>query len=487
LPAGKSHSGDAGERLLDGVVSLVEKSLIRKVGDPADDEPRYRMLEMVREFGLECLTASGEERTVRAAHAAWALTIAEGSAAQFATQYSELGLRRVDAELSDIRAALAWAEAAGEAEFSLHLAGAMGGYWITRGDYREGRGWLERAFSRGDGTPVGAYTRALVAAGWLAVFQAENEIAATRLTDAIRLAQTVDDRWSQAMALQALGQAELQRGDYHAAELRTEAAIALFQSLEATEASGSQFLSRAYANLGRIAFAQGKLEPAVKLFEASLERARAHGFTWGLGDTLRCLGDLAREQGDFQRALTFYRESAELVRDHGDRRFLAKTLAGIAVVCAVQGQAERSVRLYAAAEALREQIGVPVEEWQRTTYDRALNLARAAMTPEGFTKAWDAGTALPLADLIAEAIDGDPTQILKPASTAADPALAAGLTTREVQVLRLLAEGLSDREISEALFISIRTVNGHVTNLLSKLAVDSRTAAATYALRHGLA
>jgi DNA-binding CsgD family transcriptional regulator/tetratricopeptide (TPR) repeat protein len=326
------------------------------------------------------------------------------------------------------------------------------------------------------------------AAGWLAGFQGDHDAAVAFLNEVIRLAQSDKDHRSTAMALMALGQVELQRGDYQQAAERTEEAIALFLLIEGTAPTAPQFLSRAYANLGRIAFAQQDFPRAATAFEEALGRDRALGFTWGLGDTLRSLGDLARERGDLERALACYRESVELAKDHGDRRFLAKTLAGIAVVAAVQGRMEPAVCLAGAVAALREQIGVPVEEWQRSTYDQGLERARSAMPTEQFEAAWAAGSALPLEAVIAEALTvAAPAASASGVSGTPDPAILAGLTGREGEVLRLLTEGVSDREIAATLSISERTAGNHVQHILQKLGVDSRTSAAIFAVRHGLA
>ena len=120
-------------------------------------------------------------------------------------------------------------------------------------------------------------------------------------------------------------------------------------------------------------------------------------------------------------------------------------------------------------------------------HERAEAAARAVLSPDAFAAAWAAGAALPLEEAITEALQAaDPAGVATPAPTAPDLAVAAGLTAREAEVLRLLAQGLSDREIAETLSLSPRTISGHVTHLLTKLDLESRTAAAIFAVRHGL-
>jgi len=161
-------------------------------------------------------------------------------------------------------------------------------------------------------------------------------------------------------------------------------------------------------------------------------------------------------------------------------------MAEIAGIDAARGQPERAARLLAAAAALRVEIGAP-QGWGRPVHERAEAAARAALSPEAFAAAWVTGADLPLEEVIAEALQAaDPAEVATPAATAPDVAVAAGLTAREAEVLRLLAEGLSDREIAESLSLSPRTISGHVTRLLTKLDLESRTAAAIFAVRHGL-
>jgi DNA-binding NarL/FixJ family response regulator len=139
-------------------------------------------------------------------------------------------------------------------------------------------------------------------------------------------------------------------------------------------------------------------------------------------------------------------------------------------------------------DTLREQLGTSVEGWERPAYGRYLAAVRAALAPEDFARAWSDGGTLPLNAIVAEALNGiGPAEPKVTPLAAPDPVAEVGLTAREGDVLRLLATGLPDREIGEALSISTRTVNGHVTNLLAKLGVDSRAAAAAFAVRHGLA
>ena len=273
---------------------------------------------------------------------------------------------------------------------------------------------------------------------------------------------------------------DLQRGAHARAAAWSDQALSKFEELEGVDIAGRQFLSVAHANRGQIALIQGDTTRAAALLDEALQRQRALDFAWGLADTLRILRDLARDQGDHERALAHYRESLELSQVHGDKRLLAEALSGFASVAAARSAPERAAQIFGAAEALRQQIGTSIQAWDRAAHERALGTVRAALPPETFATAMAAGQTLPLATIIAESIAET-----EPSTPHA--ATAAGLTTREHEVLRLLVDGLSDRDIGEALSVSPRTVGGHVTRLLDKLGVESRTAAAVFAVRHGLA
>lgn len=502
---GRSGTMQRSLSALDSVASLIDKSLVMQVGDPQGAVPRYRMLETIREFGVEQLAASGEEPAVRAGHAQYMLELAEQTSARLLAPDYPLLMARINAEYDNVRAALEWAESSGAPEIGLRLASAMGAFWTFRGDYREGRDRLERALERVRLTQTAVRAGALVRTARLASIQGDTTSAKALLTEGLEVARAVNSGWFEALALLGFSLVELQLGDLAQAAAWAEAALPRFVALESTTTGAPQFVSMVHLTFGMISLAQGETERASIHLEEAQRRQRSLGYTWGLSGTLRVLGDVALARGDHAQALAYYREGLGLVDEHGDRRFLAENLAGIAAAVAARGQPERAARLYGAAALLREQLGAATEGWRPTAYEREVAQVRAALPPATFAAAWEAGTALPLAAVIAEALADESLPIvanpvaatgLTPRESDYDPYASAepinpidllGLTSREAEILVLLAQGLSDREIAEALFLSPRTVGGYVSKLLTKLDLDSRTAAAVYAVRHGLA
>jgi non-specific serine/threonine protein kinase len=472
--------------MLDIVQTLVDNSLLRQIGDPIAEEPRYRMLETVREFGLERLVANGEEPAVRAAHAAHILAFAVTSSARIDDPDYEQVLAHLEAEHDNVRAALTYAEEIGNSDLGLRLAEAMARFWAVRGHYREGRRWLQRTLTWADRTPSIIRLQTLRAAGWLARLQGDSDAATALQTEALAGARTLGDDLNAAAALQELSLVTMHRGDHDLAVEQMAEALDLFLQTEAIAPAGPQRVSVAQANMAQIALAQGDADRAAHHVAEAVRHQRDLGYTWALGDTLRILGDVAHERGDYTAALTAYRESVMLTHDHGDRRFLTNALAGIAGVAAAQRQPERAARLYSATAVLRDQLGLGTESWQRTRHERAITAARESLPPDIFATAWATGETLPLDQTVAEALATAESSDL-PTLFSAESSTVPGLTARETEVLRLLTQGLTDRQIGDTLFISPRTASYHVTHLLTKLGLDSRTAAAAYAVRHGLA
>jgi DNA-binding CsgD family transcriptional regulator len=213
--------------------------------------------------------------------------------------------------------------------------------------------------------------------------------------------------------------------------------------------------------------------------EEALVAERTAGSVWLEMCSLGDLGDVARDQGDAAHAARYYRESLRRAWARGDKRVIAETLEGVAWAAAVSDRAPVAARWFAAAARLRELSGVttrfPVNQ---APYERGLAAACAALGDETFAATWAAGWELPLAEVVAAALDPATAPVAAPRSP---------LSPRETEVLRLVATGLPDREIAAALFLSVRTVEAHVARILDKLGVRTRTAAVAVALAAGIA
>jgi len=475
---------------IDGIVSLVQKSIVRQIGDQEAGEPRYHMLETVRAFGLERLTDSGEEAAVRAAHADYVLAVAGQTTRRLFSPEFDLIAARQEAELGNVRAAFDWAFDTGQPEFGLRLAGRMLFFWLVRGFFREGYRLAGRALSMSGSAPAPVRAKGLITAGWLARLQGDRESGATLLGEALAIAQDGDDLENTALALNCLGIVDLERGAFDRAAAQVGAALDIFRQKERVIDGGGFLIALALTNLGQNALGRQDPVEARTFLEDAARKQSDVGFTWGRSYVLRCLGDLAYDRGEVEEALGLFREGAERAWAEEDRRFLAENLVGVARIAVERRQAEHAIHLFAAAAGLRAQLGAS-KGWLRTMHERSEGEARAMVSADAFARAWEAGRSMPLQQVVKIALTGaEPVAAAEggePPLETIEAVAALGLTRREVEILRLLAQGMSDRQIAGALGISRHTVHGHVTNLLGKLGVESRVDAGVFAVRNGLA
>ncbi len=478
-------ASDTGVDVLDGISSLVDKSLVlpAATSDDSTGEPRFVMLETIREFALDELTRSGEGDAVRRAHADYFRALAERAEPALRGAGQVAWIARLEAELPNLRAVLDRSLAGGDVESGLRLAGSLYWFWFLRNHVDEGRSWFERARAAGR-EPAAAAGKAAMGAALLAWRAAEYAASRAFCEEALERFDRCGDRWGTAMVVHHLG---------HLAEdldHDRERSIALLGESEARfraigDPWGVAFSQRCLARVGMEA--AGDHEHVASLLQAALATFRQVGDQWNTAVTLHMLGDAARENERWTDAIVAYQESLTHHWAQRDALGVADALLRLAQILVALGDMEQAARFFGCAEAQRERAGVMVYEPVRLGYERAVAAALAGLGAERFRTVWETGRALPLAEAVEDAatIRIDPSRARdRPAAsgTAERPRLSA----RERDVLRLIVEGLSDREIAEALSIGRRTVNAHVTSILTKLGVGSRTAAAAYALRHDL-
>jgi non-specific serine/threonine protein kinase len=474
LEAAEAVCGGPELDVLEGASSLVDQSLLLRM-EPAGSAPRFRMLETVRAFALEQLAATAEDSMVRNAHAAYFLDLAERAG----PWGDPLGLRRLEAEHPNVRGALAWLLEYGRREEAAQLTTSLLHFWFVRGHFSEGRRWLGRVLAEPEDITALTLAHTHYGAGVLAAQQDDLDEAKAHISAALPGAREAgDDVWV-ALALNHLGNIALSAGDLSRARAVCEEALGY-----ARRAGDPGVFADPIMNLGRIATAQGDYERAEALCEEALALKRIAGGQWAIAVGLYFHGEVAQARGDYPIALARLREALALYRELADPATIARCLEGIASVVVECGQPELCARLLGATEALRKRIAHPIDAEDRSRYDRARVIASEALGDASFAAAWAAGRSLPLEHAMAEALTAAGDVTVAPTS---DPAASYGLTPREREVLRLVATGQSNRQIANSLFLSQRTVENHVRHILTKLQVPSRTAAAGFAIRHGLA
>jgi len=377
--------------VLDGLAALLEQNLLRLV-EPAGEEPRLTMLEMIREYALDQLLASDQMPALRRRHAEYYLALAEQAATKLQGAEQGAWLRRLEADHENLRAALEWCRQT-EPELALRLACALWRFWEMHSHLSAGRAWLRDTLAANSGAPAAlrahahhgagllanmqgdypAATAALEAAhalftelgdreglaavacsmGFVVWFQGEMAAAQAQLTRSAELYRAIGHTWGTADALHYLGHVVLDQGD-------TAGASALFaESLELFRITGDQRnIALPLKDIGLIAAEyQGDYATARALYEESLALSRAVNDTWHSSNTLRRLGVLARQQGDYTQAATLYTESLELWRQLGNQVNIAETLIFLGEVAYLQQNYAQATAFYQSSLALQRTIG----------------------------------------------------------------------------------------------------------------------------------
>jgi predicted ATPase/DNA-binding CsgD family transcriptional regulator len=513
--------GDIEEReVLDLLSGLVNKSLVVARGNDQRGV-RYRMLEPIRQYAREKLKESGEVEEVRRRHATFFLVLAEAAESRLRGPEDVEWLERLEAEHDNMRAALSWTLERGEVELGLRLAGALWRFWEAREHYGEGSRWLEEALTKANGAsaaarvkvleaegwlvyPSGAVDKAVTAAqeglklskhaglggavearflrvlGWMAIIRGEYDRAKGLLEESLILSRKVDDKWGIVDALLWLGNS-LDFVDRERAKGLREEGIGLARE------SGYVFtLGRLLFSQGYMLILEGDYERGAALSEEAVELLREHRYTGKLTYALDNLGWAALYRGDPERARAVYEEGLALCAELDDKIAASNYLDGLACVAGAEGGAERAARLFGAAERLREAVGDEHSPEEAALREPYLAMARSRLDEIAWQAAWEQGRGMSMGQVIEYALSAE-----EPSATGQSPPSAAkhpaGLTSREVEVLGLVAEGLTNAQIAQRLFLSPRTVHTHLNSIYHKIGVNSRAAATRYALEHHLA
>jgi predicted ATPase/class 3 adenylate cyclase/Tfp pilus assembly protein PilF len=429
-------------QVLDLLAALCDQSLLQPV--ETGGEPRFRMLELLREYGVERLAASESGLDVRQRHAMYFLTLAEQADRQLETRDQAHWLNQLQRDLDNLRAALDWFADTGQAEAGLRLAAALWRFWEVHGHLTEGRARLAQLLELPQ-SPVSdrVRTRALYVAGVLA--DAQCDYAAARLlfeenlrlaraageprsvaaalsnlgnvltaqgdtpaaqqsySEALEIARALDDKIGIGWSLKNLSLVALKRGDFDEARHRSEEAQAFYEQ----HGVPGQVAMVLY-DLANIHYAAGTLEAARQAYGRSLAVFREMGNVGAMAFNTISLGNVACRQGSFDEARQLFQEALALVRSLGDMRGTARLLESYAALALAEARPERALRLFGAAAALRTALGAPLPRPEQARVEQDLTDARRALGPVQAEAAWAAGLALTPDDAIryAERHDG---------------------------------------------------------------------------------
>jgi predicted ATPase len=430
-------AGDLGLDVLDGMASMVDKSLAQQV-EEAVGETRFVMLSTIREYALERLAASDDVAATRRSHAAYYLVLAEEGALE-AAAHSEW-LDRFEVEHDNFRAALDYLIKTGDADWGLRLGTALFHFWETREYLTEGRDRIARLLAmEGAAARPKLRARLLFSAAVLAGEQGDYASAQRLFDESLETCLDLHDNRGVAVALNALAVNARDRGDLSTASLLFDRCVAIWRD-EGDPAD----VARALSNLANVTRMQGEAARASSLYDECLALFRQVGDVAGVAWTLNYQGDVARESNDLPAARSFYEqslaafslsrdgwgiasalsdlaglswdqgdndearrlygESIQMFQNLGHKRGMARVLECLAANAAAQSNAVQALRFAGCAAALRERLGAPLTPAEQHKLEKVLEFARRTLDTAVGLSAWMEGWALPVEQAIQEAL-----------------------------------------------------------------------------------
>jgi predicted ATPase/DNA-binding CsgD family transcriptional regulator len=508
---------EIGLSIEDALGALVDQNLLIRL-ESAAGEPRFGMLETIREFALECLAGSGETPRIRQAHAEYFARLAQTAEPALNSGKRHAWLLRLDSEQANVRVALEYALEHDSADIGFRIIGSLWLWcWLT---FREARRWVEELrLLPSASAPSVARAEALNAAAILA--WGDGDTAAARglaeqavvlcralgrgrelahalatlgastdgdrvsmeamYSEATQLVHREGDAWWMALTCLRHSIASAQLGETLSARALAAEAAQRFEPL-----ADDFFLGRSYLQLGLAQLQLGQVTEARVHLEASLGAIRdAHDWKY-IGVALIGLGTAARAMGDAAAGALAYTDALTLCRESGAAGDLPLCLEGLAAVALALDQPAAAARFLGAADTARAAGFTPTFPGFEEAYRATARSVGNVLPPATFADQLAVGRSLTLAAALSLAhtlsnIHGTGTGAALPQSLA-----LAGLSERETEVLRLVASGQSNAEIAKELVLSVRTVEKHVANIYTKIGARGRADAATYAMRHGL-
>lgn len=503
------------EDLLDLLTKLIDKSIV--IAKEDGSTKRYLLLETIKQFGDERLHESGQREFFRGRHLTWYWARAKEADAMGSTgPQQQIWFER---ESHNIRAAIRWSKESRSVEAGLGLVCATFDFARRRGYLRELRYHLEELLALWDGPSTEAVLKAMHDLASTIYFQGDHDLAEQQYQGLLLKATQTGTPAMMASALTGIGLLAEKRGEYTHAQLMYEQTLTIYQAL-----ADQTLCSAALNNLGRVARFQGDHQRARRLHEEALAIDRRLRYSAGVAAAQGSLGLVAEELGEYEEAgslhaeaLTFWRqqrnhplialtllhlgivsmatgrlaearsfiqESLVIYKELENQGGMAESLEGLAAVASAESRNEQAARLLGAATARQQTTRALPAPVRRQRYAQTEGQIRAQMQKAAYDKAWSEGRRWSLEETINAALQEGPSP--DRATKAKAEARAYGLTASELKVVRLIAKGLTVKEISERLFLSPRTVGKHEENIRAKLQLPTRIKVASWAIQNGL-
>jgi predicted ATPase/DNA-binding XRE family transcriptional regulator len=374
--------------LLDRLAGLVDSSLLRQEPQ-VDGEPRFVMLETIREYALEQLAAAGEVTDLQRRHAAYFVELAEKADGELLGPAQAAWLALLEGEHDNLRVALASALQVGDTLTAARGCAALWRFWEVRGHLSAGRRWLQQALEQAGRLPASLRGRLLTAAGNLARDQCDLAQASALQTEGLAVYQEAGDRRGMSQALNNLGAIATDAADYEVARARYQASLEMARALD-----DQPQIALLLNNLGLVGHHQGRSQEAVSLLEASRRLFEEQRDKRGMARALNNLGQVLQARGEYERSVRMDRRALALRLELDDQHGIALSLETIAQLVGLWGDLARTARLLGAADAIRVAIGSPPAPEEAETHERWVTASRAALGDSGFAAAWKEGHAM---------------------------------------------------------------------------------------------
>ncbi len=510
---------EAGD-VLDLLSLLVDKSLV-VVEKPEGGETRYRLLETIRQYVAEKLAYSGELDESRNRHLSYFVDWTEHAIPHLFRQEVYTWLNRLEAEHDNIRAALEWSHVTpGGAPAGLQLAATMGYFWQIHAYHTEGRTRLAAALDqKANRQRNTTRSRALYREAVLAFHQSDYQAVRILADESLAISREIGEagQLEIANALEILAEVASETGQYTESIPMYEQALALYRKLgnlvgigdtlkmlgwtnmrsgdfkqaeswlnegliACRESGDLRQITSALAGLGELALRRGQYDQARKFLNESLDISQQSKEKWGWAIALGSLGWIALRQHDYPTMRKLLKESLAIRTETGDQGGIAWSMEKLAEANFEQFQFHQAATIFGSASTLRASVNSAMDAADQPDYERAISSLKSKLGEQAFAAAWADGQAM----TIKEAID---YALAEPEQDQGQVSLKekfGGLTEREREVAALIAQGISNREIAQAMTVGVKTIETYVTRILNKLGFDSRVQIAMWAKDKGL-
>ncbi|MER7396322.1 LuxR C-terminal-related transcriptional regulator [Streptomyces sp. NPDC000151] len=459
------------EYVVETLIGLVDKSVVTRIDDPDQQDPRYRLLDTIREYGADRLTELGEVDPCRERHVNHYRALARRLGDGWCSSEQVELFRAVDRERANVRAALEYACLRPGAEReALAFAVTLGHYWECGAYFSEGRRWLTRCLEQAP-EPVAERADALIVLCYCACRQADRGPALAAVQELRTLAERLDDERLLAHAVHFAAFQSFITGEVDTAMALFEEGYKRFRRL------GERAIRmRALSEHGMMHSIGGDPGKGLVLIDEFLDLlAEYPDECWMRGYGFVARGLAYWRRGDLGAATSAVRTAVRLKYRMGDKDGTAACLAILTWLAAGQGRYVRTAWLVGAAEKLGENMSAILLGFPSLTgaYDGARAEAARQLGETHFERLLRRGAGLSVGEVV-DLVEADAERPDAGAPCDADPHPTHTLTRREREVAALVREGLSNREIAERLVISKRTADAHLEHILGKLGCSSR-------------